>query len=313
MGLFDRVKTGFAKTRQALSEKVRVVFQPGRKIDDALLSELEDALLAGDVGLETTEELVSRLKDAAREDKDRTEPEELLRQVVAGMLREAGVPRELGADAETPRVVLVVGVNGTGKTTTIAKLAHYYQQQGKKVMLAAGDTFRAAAVDQLRVWAERTGCRMIAGTPGADSAAVIFDAFQAAISREMDYLIVDTAGRLHTKSNLMKELEKIARVLKKKREDAPHEVLLVLDAMTGQNGLRQAQEFTRAIPITGLVLTKIDGTAKGGILLSISRTLKVPVRFVGFGEGLEDLALFDADGFAAGLLGERKVEKLESP
>jgi fused signal recognition particle receptor len=312
MGIFDRIKKGFAKTRAALSEKVVAIFKPGRKIDDELLAELEEVLLSGDVGWETTEDLLARLKESAREDNGRTEPEELLRRVVVQMLSDAGAPVELGTNAQPPCVILVLGVNGTGKTTTIGKLAYYYRERGKKVMLAAGDTFRAAAIDQLRIWADRTGCQMISSTPGADSAAVIFDAFEAAIHREVDYLIVDTAGRLHTKSNLMKELEKVARVLKKKREDAPHEVLLVLDATTGQNGLVQAQEFTRAIPVTGLVLTKIDGTAKGGILLSIARTLKVPIRFVGFGESLDDIALFDAEQFAAGLLGDRKAQSLES-
>ncbi len=310
MGLFARIKKGFSKTREALSEKMGAVFKPGRKIDDELLAELEEVLLSSDVGWETTEELLSRLKDAAKEDRGKTEPEELMRQVIASLLGEAEAAAEPLDNNEKPRVILVVGVNGTGKTTTIAKLAHYYRQQNKNVMLVAGDTFRAAAIEQLKIWAERTGCQMVSSMHGADAAAVVYDGFESAINRGMDYLIADTAGRLHTKSNLMKELEKIARVLEKKRDTAPHEVLLVLDATTGQNGLVQAKEFTRAIPITGLVLTKIDGTAKGGILLSISRILNVPVKFVGFGEGLDDLAVFDADTFAAGLLGNK--EKLES-
>jgi fused signal recognition particle receptor len=301
MGLFDRLKQAFRKTREALGEKISAVFSAGRPLDAELLSELEDVLLAADVGVETTDELLSSLKEAARQDGEKTPPEWLLRQQIVALLRRAeGAPPPL----EKPHVILVVGVNGTGKTTTIGKLAHYYANEKKSVVLAAADTFRAAAIEQLQIWGERAGVKVIAGAPNADSAAVAFDALDAALARGSEILVIDTAGRLHNKVNLMKELEKVSRVLKKKMPGAPHEVLLVVDATTGQNGLNQALEFTRVAPVTGLVLTKIDGTAKGGVMLSISKKLGIPIRYVGFGESVEDLAPFDAEKFAAGLLGD---------
>ncbi|MFZ5434570.1 MAG: signal recognition particle-docking protein FtsY [Calditrichota bacterium] len=300
MGLFDKLKKAFQKTREALGDKIAAVFTPGRKLDAELLAELEDVLLASDVGVDTTDELLKKLKDAAREDNGATAPEILLRRSIVAMLRDAeGIPPL----PHKPQVVLVVGVNGTGKTTTIGKLAHYYKEQGKAVVVAAADTFRAAAIEQLQIWGERSGVKVIAGSHGGDSAAVAFDALDAALNRGADILLIDTAGRLHTKTNLMKELEKVSRVLKKKMESAPHEVLLVLDATTGQNGVNQALEFTRAAPVSGLVLTKIDGTAKGGVMLSISKMLGIPIRYVGFGETIEDLAPFDAEKFAESLLG----------
>jgi fused signal recognition particle receptor len=301
MGLFDKVKQAFKKTREVLGDKIAAVFSSGRKLDAQLLAELEDVLLASDVGVETTDELLGKLKDAAKQDGDKTPPEVLMRQEIVGLLREAeGVAPTL----EHPHVILVVGVNGTGKTTSIGKLAHFYKEQGNSVVLAAADTFRAAAIEQLQIWGERSGVRVVAGNMNADSAAVAFDALDATLSRDADVLLIDTAGRLHTKVNLMKELEKVSRVLKKKVPTAPHEVLLVLDATTGQNGLNQALEFTRVAPVTGLVLTKIDGTAKGGVLLSISKRLGIPIRYVGFGESMEDLAPFNAEKFAEGLLGD---------
>jgi len=300
MGLFDRLKQAFRKTREALGEKITAVFSPGRKLDAQLLAELEEALLSADVGMDTTEFLLGELRASAQQDGGANAPEILLRRSIVSLLRAAeaaDVPRG------KPHVVLVVGVNGTGKTTTVGKLAHFFKNEGQSVVIGAADTFRAAAIEQIQIWGERSGVKVIAGTHGGDSAAVAFDALDAAMSRGADVLLIDTAGRLHTKINLMKELEKVSRVLKKKVPDSPHEVLLVLDATTGQNGLNQALEFTRSAPVTGLVLTKVDGTAKGGVVLAISRRLGIPIRYVGFGESLEDLAPFDADKFAESLLG----------
>ncbi|RPH94462.1 signal recognition particle-docking protein FtsY [candidate division KSB1 bacterium] len=309
MGLFDKLKQAFRKTREALGEKIAEVFSSGRPLDAKLLAELEDVLLAADVGVDTTDELLNGLKAAAKQDGEKTDPELLLRREIVALLHRAeGASIVMGK----PHVVLVIGVNGTGKTTTIGKLAHFYKSEGRSVVLAAADTFRAAAIEQLQIWGERSDVKVIAEAQNADSAAVAFDALDAALSRGADILLVDTAGRLHNKVNLMKELEKVSRVLKRKLPDAPHEVLLVIDATTGQNGLNQAIEFTRASPVTGLVLTKIDGTAKGGVMLSISKKLGIPIRYVGFGEGLGDLAPFDADKFAAGLLGEPKNEAAEA-
>ena len=308
MGLFDRLKRAFQKTREALGDKISAVFSARRPLDAELLAELEDVLLAADGGVDTTEDLLTHLKEAARADDGASAPERLLRERIVTMLREA----EAAAPAwHHPHVVLIVGVNGTGKTTTVGKLAHHFKMNGKSVVVAAADTFRAAAIEQLQIWAERSGVKLIAGAPGGDSAAVAFDALEATLSRSADVLLIDTAGRLHTKANLMKELEKLSRVLKKKLASAPHEVLLVLDATTGQNGVNQALEFTKAAPITGLVLTKIDGTAKGGVMLSISRRLGIPIRYVGFGEGMEDLAPFDADKFAESLLGDAAASSVE--
>jgi fused signal recognition particle receptor len=308
MGLFDRVKGAFRKTREVFSDRIAAVFRPGRPLDDALLAELEEILLTSDVGLDTAEVLTARLVAANKEDGSRTPADVLMRRVITQWLKESEGPVvPLGQ----PHVVLVVGVNGTGKTTTIGKLANFYRNQGKNVLLAAGDTFRAAAIEQIQIWGSRTGTPVITAAPGADSAAVAFDALEAAINRQVDVLIIDTAGRLHTKSNLMKELEKISRVLKKRLADAPHEVLLVLDATTGQNGINQAEEFTKATNISGLVLTKIDGTAKGGVILSIARRLAIPIRYVGFGESLDDLAPFDAEKFAEGLLGDFAASAVE--
>ncbi len=308
MGLFDRVKQAFQKTREVFSDKIVNVFRPGRKLDDELLAELEEVLLSADVGIDTAELLTARLVEANKEDGGRTPADVLMRRVVTAWLHQSQGPN---VTMGHPHVILVVGVNGTGKTTTIGKLANYYRNQGRNVMLAAGDTFRAAAIEQLQIWGERTGTKVIASTPGADSAALAYDALEAAVNRGVDVLIIDTAGRLHTKSNLMKELEKISRVLKKRVPDAPNEVLLVLDATTGQNGISQAEEFTKASEITGLVLTKIDGTAKGGIILTVARRLGVPIRYVGFGESMDDLAPFDADKFAEGLLGDFATAAVE--
>ncbi|NUO17975.1 signal recognition particle-docking protein FtsY [bacterium] len=302
MGLFDKLKQALTKTREAISDKLATVFKPGRKLDRNLLQELEDVLLSADVGLETTEFLIEQLKEAGRNAGPDADADSLLREKVVKLLKSAeGTPVPNGS----PHVVLVVGVNGTGKTTSIGKLGRFLSSRGKSVIFAAGDTFRAAAIDQLQIWGERCNIPVIAGEMNGDSAAVAVDALQAAQSKGADVLLVDTAGRLHNKSNLMQELEKVSRVLSKRLSGAPHEVLLVLDATTGQNGLNQAKEFTRTAGVSGLILTKIDGTAKGGVALAIARTMNIPIRYVGFGEALDDFDEFDAEKFALSLLGER--------
>ncbi len=309
MGLFDRIKSAFKKTREVLGDKIAAVFTPGRKLDQDLLNELEEILLSSDVGLGTTEELITSLKNANRREGGNVSADVLMRREIVSLLQKAEADTP---PMQHPHVIMVVGVNGTGKTTTVGKLVKYYASNGHAVLLCAADTFRAAAIDQLKIWAERNGVPMISAAPGADSAAVAFDGLEAALSRNSDILLIDTAGRLHNRSNLMKELEKITRVLHKRMESSPHEVLLVLDATTGQNGVNQAVEFAKAAGVTGLVLTKIDGTAKGGVILSISRTLGIPIRFVGFGESLEDLAPFSAEKFADSLLGDFAKAAAES-
>ncbi|MBX3703779.1 MAG: signal recognition particle-docking protein FtsY [Steroidobacteraceae bacterium] len=276
---------------------------PGRRIDDALLEELETRLLAADVGIEATAELLSDLhrKVERRELDDAAALLAALRGKLIEMLQP--VERPLVIDrARRPFVILVVGVNGSGKTTSIGKLARRLRDQGLAVMLAAGDTFRAAAVEQLAVWAERNGVPIVSQPAGADPAAVVFDALQAARARGIDVLIADTAGRLHTQSHLMDELAKVARVLKRQDPDAPHEVLLVLDASLGQNALRQAGQFRQAAGVTGIVVTKLDGTAKGGIVVALARRFGLPIRFVGVGEQAEDFGVFDAAAYVDGLL-----------
>lgn len=276
---------------------------PGRRIDDALLEELETRLLAADVGVEATQELLSDLhrKVARRELGDADALVAALRAALLAMLRP--VERPLVIDrARRPFVVLVVGVNGSGKTTTIGKLAHRLRGEGLSVMLAAGDTFRAAAVEQLAVWAGRNGVPIVSQPTGADPAAVVFDAMQAAHARGVDVLIADTAGRLHTQSHLMDELAKVARVMKRQDPDAPHEVLLVLDAGLGQNAMRQAEQFQRAVGVTGIVVTKLDGSAKGGVVVALARRFGLPIRFVGVGEQAEDFGVFDAAAYVDGLL-----------
>ncbi|MGH8249617.1 MAG: signal recognition particle-docking protein FtsY [Steroidobacteraceae bacterium] len=276
---------------------------PGRKIDDALLQELETRLLAADIGIETTESVLAGLhRKVAR--KEVNDADALLEALAASLLEILKpVERPLEIDRQRkPFVILVIGVNGSGKTTTIGKLARRLRGEGHSVMLAAGDTFRAAAAEQLAVWAERNGVAMISQQPGADPAAVVFDAMQAAKSRGIDVLIADTAGRLHTQSHLMDELAKIARVIRRIDPDAPHESLLVLDAGLGQNALRQAEQFHRAIGVSGIVVTKLDGTARGGIVIAIARRFGLPIRFVGVGEQAEDFGIFDARAYVEGLL-----------
>jgi fused signal recognition particle receptor len=304
MGLFDKLKQALTKTRDTLTEKLAQVFTPGRKLDQKLLQELEDVLLSADVGLETAELLITRLKEAGKKAGAEADADGLLRQEIIALLKES---EGNGVAQGAPHVVLVVGVNGTGKTTSVGKLGKFHADAGRSVMFAASDTFRAAAIDQLKIWGERSGIPVIAGEPNGDSAAVAVDALQSAQKKGTQILIVDTAGRLHNKQNLMQELQKVSRVLSKRLEGAPHEVLLALDATTGQNGLNQAREFSKSSGVTGLILTKIDGTAKGGVALSIARTMGLPIRYVGFGESLEDFAEFDAEKFSVSLLGERKT------
>ncbi|MAT64475.1 MAG: signal recognition particle-docking protein FtsY [Gammaproteobacteria bacterium] len=304
-GLFARLRAGLSKTRNVLNTDVRDLISLRRQIDDELLEELETQLLVADVGVEATQDIIQDLtRRVAR--KQLTDADALLsalREDMAAILEPVNVPLQI-PQGDTPYVILMVGVNGVGKTTTIGKLARRLQDQGRSVMLAAGDTFRAAAVEQLQVWGERNEIPVIAQQHGADSAAVIFDALQSARARGADVLIADTAGRLHTQSNLMEELKKIKRVLAKLDPEAPHEVMLVVDAGTGQNALNQAQQFHEAVGVTGLTLTKLDGTAKGGIIFAIARRLGVPIRFIGVGEKIEDLRPFEAGEFVAALFGD---------
>jgi len=296
------LEQGLARTRQGFFARIGQLFRRGG-LDESDWEELEALLIQADVGVETTENLVRRLRQRVRE--EGIHEAEALRRALAeemvGILQTARAP-VCAPEAGTPLVVLVVGVNGVGKTTTIAKLAHRYRRQGKSVLLAAADTFRAAAIEQLQVWGERAGVPVIAHQPGADPGAVAFDAVSAALSRGIDVVIVDTAGRLHTKHNLMQELEKVRRVIQRKVPSAPHQTLLVIDATTGQNGLAQARIFTAAVQVTHLALAKLDGTAKGGIAFAIVHELGLPIAYVGTGERLEDLAEFDARRFVEALL-----------
>ncbi|AGI22219.1 signal recognition particle-docking protein FtsY [Pseudomonas sp. ATCC 13867] len=308
LGFFARLKQGLSKTSASLGEGMASLFLGKKAIDDDLLDEIETRLLTADVGVEATTTIVQNLtKRVAR--KELADSEALykaLQEELAGLLRPVEQPLTIAADKQ-PYVILVVGVNGVGKTTTIGKLAKKLQQDGKKVMLAAGDTFRAAAVEQLQVWGERNNIAVIAQHTGADSASVIFDAVQAAKARGVDVLIADTAGRLHTKDNLMEELKKVRRVIGKLDQTAPHEVLLVLDAGTGQNAINQAKQFNNAVELTGLALTKLDGTAKGGVIFALAKQFGLPIRYIGVGEGIDDLRTFEADAFVRALFETREI------
>jgi fused signal recognition particle receptor len=302
-GLFSRLRQGLTRTRQGFTEGIATLVKGKKIIDAELLEALETQLLLADVGVETTQKIIHDL--TARLKRNELKDADVLLAALQEELRLLLNPYEqtLVIDqANAPTVILFVGVNGAGKTTTIGKLAKQLTSQNKKVILAAGDTFRAAAVDQLQVWGERNNIPVIAQATGADSAALIFDALQAAQARGMDVLIADTAGRLHTKDNLMEELKKIKRVLTKLDPKAPHEIILVLDATTGQNALIQAQQFHQAIGVTGVAITKLDGTAKGGIIFAIANQLKLPIRFIGVGEAIDDLRPFHADEFVHALL-----------
>ena len=303
MGFFDKLKRGLNKTRENFTNKIEKLVIGYADIDEDLLDELEETLIMADVGVKTTEKLMDSVRKGIKK-KEINTPEDL-KPFLAARINEI---LTAGEDAdktnmavEGPTVLLVIGVNGAGKTTTIGKLAAYYKAEGKSVLLAAADTFRAAAIDQLEVWGQRTGVPVIKHEEGSDPAAVAFDAVKAAKARNVDVLIVDTAGRLQTKSNLMQELEKINRVIGREIKGAPHETLLVLDATTGQNALSQAELFTKAAPITGVVLTKLDGTAKGGVVIGIKDSLKMPVKWIGVGEGVDDLRPFVAEDFSNAL------------
>ncbi|KEF33022.1 Signal recognition particle receptor protein FtsY [Marinobacter nitratireducens] len=302
LSVFERIKQGLGKTRASLTGGLADIFSVGKKIDEDLLEEIETTLLMADVGVTATSEIVESLTDKLERNqlKDGEALRKALRDELHGLL--CGVTKPLEIDsAKAPYVILMVGVNGVGKTTTIGKLTKKFQSEGKSVMLAAGDTFRAAAVEQLQVWGERNDVPVVAQHTGADSASVIFDAIQSAQSRGVDVVIADTAGRLQNKDNLMNELEKVVRVMKKLDDTAPHEVMLVLDAGTGQNALSQAQVFQQAVGVSGITLTKLDGTAKGGIVFAIARQLQLPIRFIGVGEQVDDLRSFDAETFVDAL------------
>ncbi len=302
MGFFEKLKEGLKKTKEAVFKQVTSLFSRYTVIDDDLYEELEEILITSDVGVGTTEQILESLQEAVRRDKI-TEPEDArlaLMKILAEMIGE-GEPLNLST---APAVVLVIGVNGVGKTTSIAKIANLLKKDGKKVVLAAADTFRAAAIDQIAVWADRVGVDLVRHDEGSDPASVVYDAISAAKSRHADVLIVDTAGRLHNKKNLMDELAKINRVISRELPDAARETLLILDATTGQNAVIQASEFKNTADITGLVLTKLDGTAKGGIVFSIKRELDIPVKFIGVGEQMDDLQVFRADEFVKAMFEE---------
>jgi len=306
--LLDRLKQSVEKTRSQLAARVEDIFKGEKRIDPSALAKLETALLATDLGTRTTREILEAVRQKLERDvlRDPESVKAAVKSQLLAILRAVPASSNGSGASSTspeskPQVLFVVGVNGTGKTTTIGKLAHRLRQQGKKVVLCAGDTFRAAAVEQLGVWAQRTGSELIHQKPGTDPAAVVFDALSAGRARQADAVIVDTAGRLHTKSNLMAELEKMRRTAAKIIPGAPHDVFLVMDATTGQNGLSQAREFTATAGVTGIVLTKLDGTAKGGIVVAIVRDLGLPVLFVGTGESADDLVPFDAETFVNSL------------
>jgi fused signal recognition particle receptor len=305
VSVFERIKKGLGKTRASLTGGLSDMFSLGKKIDEELLEEIETTLLMADVGVTATSEIIDSLTDKLERNqlKDGEALRKALRDELHGLLKDVTKPLQIDS-GKTPYVILMVGVNGVGKTTTIGKLTKKFQNEGKSVMLAAGDTFRAAAVEQLQVWGERNNVPVVAQHTGADSASVIFDAIQSAKSRGVDVVIADTAGRLQNKDNLMQELEKVVRVMKKLDESAPHEVMLVLDAGTGQNALSQAQVFQQAVGVTGITLTKLDGTAKGGIVFAIARQLQLPIRFIGVGEQVDDLRSFDAETFVDALFDE---------
>lgn len=300
--IFDRMKDAVTKTRESLGEKIESVIALTREVDEAALEDLEMVLISSDIGVATAAEIVTALRERAKRQQIESgdELKRLLKEHLKAILDAQSRPIPAVAP---PLVIMLIGVNGTGKTTTTGKLAAYFRRDAKTVLLCAADTFRAAAIEQLEVWGERSGVEMIKTKPGGDPSAVLFDALQAAKARSTDVLIVDTAGRLHTKSSLMAELDKMRRTAQRIVPSAPHEVLLVMDATTGQNGLQQARLFTESAGVTGIVLTKLDGTAKGGIAVAIARELKLPVRYVGVGEKIEDLLPFDSEAFVESLLG----------
>ncbi|MBK1810637.1 signal recognition particle-docking protein FtsY [Clostridium sp. YIM B02505] len=299
-GLFEKLKSGLSKTRDNFTDRITEVLNLAVTIDEDLYDELEEILITSDIGMDTTVEIIDRLKSRIKAEKikDPTEVKPCLKNVIADMLNEGVEEKETNGKQ---KVMLVIGVNGVGKTTSIGKLASKYKNEGKKVILAAADTFRAAASDQLEIWSNRAGVDIVRHQEGSDPAAVVYDGIQATKARNMDILICDTAGRLHNKKNLMNELSKINRIIDREFEEASKETLLVLDATTGQNAVIQAKQFMEACPIDGIILTKLDGTAKGGVVISIKNSLNIPVRYIGVGEGVEDLQEFDPQGFADAL------------
>lgn len=312
LNTFLKFRNGLAKTRDSIVTKLDRAISAKSNIDDELLAELEEILLAGDVGVATTALILENIKRRVKEEKYESSKElaVLLKDETVRLLQSNSTQTENSLElppSPRPYVILVVGINGVGKTTTIGKLAYNYKSSGYKVVIGASDTFRAAANEQLEIWAQRAGVEMVQQARGSDPASVAFDALSSAIAKGADVLIVDTAGRLHTKSNLMEELRKIRRVIDKKLPGAPHEVLLVLDASTGQNGLQQVRYFSEAVNVTGLVLTKLDGTAKGGIILAISHELKIPVQYIGVGEQIDDLQPFDRAAFVEALFAESNL------
>jgi fused signal recognition particle receptor len=300
MGFLDKLKDGLKKTRDSITHRIDQILVSMGKIDEELFEELEEVLITSDVGVETTLKIVEDLKARVKKEKvtNAMEVKELLKEEIASLLGSENATLKLGTK---PSVIVVIGVNGVGKTTSIGKICHLLKDQGKKVIMAAGDTFRAAAIDQLEIWAKRAGVDIIRHTEGADPSAVIYDAIAAAKARNFDVIVCDTAGRLHTKKNLMEELKKIFRIIQRELPDTDVETLLVLDATTGQNAVSQAKSFTEASGVTGLVLTKLDGTAKGGIVVSIKTELDIPVKFIGVGEHIDDLQPFNPKDFVEAL------------
>lgn len=320
MGFFDRLgkkeqerlEEGLAKTRASLLGKLDRLIRGKDQVDDEVLDQLEELLITSDVGVKTTLAIIRRVEERVARDKyvSIKELNAIIRDEIAQLLLDPASDYPVDFEASLPYkpyVIMVVGVNGVGKTTTIGKLAYRYRQSGKSVLLGAADTFRAAAIEQLEIWAERAGVPLVKQHPGADPAAVAFDTLAAAKSRGVDVVIIDTAGRLHTKGGLMEELAKIRRVMERQLEGAPHEVLLVLDASTGQNAIRQAEAFTKSVEVSGLVLTKLDGTAKGGIVIGISNEFQIPVKYIGVGEKIDDLQIFDRRAFVEALFGKKLV------
>ncbi len=300
MGFFDKLKEGLQKTRKGITEQIDKVLVSFGKIDDELFEELEEILIASDVGIDTTMKIIDNIKKKVKENKvvDPAKVRDLLKEELVEIMAEDYSELNINTN---PSVIIVIGVNGVGKTTSIGKIANLLKQSGKKVLLAAGDTFRAAAIDQLEIWSNRVGVDVIKHDEGSDPAAVVYDAVQAAKARKTDVLICDTAGRLHTKKNLMEELKKISRILDRELPDSSRETLLVLDATTGQNAISQAKIFSESADITGIVLTKLDGTAKGGIVIAIKSELNIPVKLIGVGEQMEDLQKFDPNEFVEAL------------
>lgn len=305
MGLFDKLKLGLKKTHENIFNKIDKLVNAKSEIDDDFLDNLEEILLSSDVGVNTSEKIIDNLKKRVKEEKyERTDQ---LKAILRDELKKAfitgnGESKKPFVIEKKPYVIIVVGVNGVGKTTSIGKLAYNYKNAGYSVLIGAADTFRAAANEQLETWAKRSGTEIIQSAQGSDPSSVVYNTIQSGIARNYDVIIIDTAGRLHTKVNLMEELSKIKRVIQKQLPEAPHEVLLVIDATTGQNGMVQAREFSQSIPLTGLVLTKLDGTAKGGIVLKISSEMKIPVKYIGVGEQIDDLQVFDKENFVKALL-----------